>query len=53
MKLDSYIADACIEAEKSPMCHKYGAILIFRSKIVSRGHNSYHQSYLLQENMET
>lgn len=33
--------EAYKEALKSPMNKKYGAVLIHRGRIVSRGHNSY------------
>lgn len=41
-----FVDEARREAMKSPMKHKYGCLLIYRNKIVSRGYNSYSSSSL-------
>jgi hypothetical protein len=38
-KINYYIDEAVKEARKSPMINKYGALLIHRGKIISRGYN--------------
>ena len=42
MFLDEFIDIAIKEAKKSPMYRKHGAVLIYRNKIVGKGHNVYH-----------
>lgn len=34
-----YIDKAIIESFKSDLCHKHGAVLVYRGKIISIGHN--------------
>lgn len=37
----NFIDEALKEANKSPMKNKYGALLIYRNKIISRGYNKF------------
>ncbi|SPN79461.1 CMP deaminase [Brazilian cedratvirus IHUMI] len=37
--MDFYVEAATKEALKSNMRHRYGAVLVYRGKIVSKGHN--------------
>ena len=39
--MDYFVLEAKKEASKSPMSKKYGAIIIYNNKIISRGHNYY------------
>ena len=39
-KHDFYVQEAIAEAKKCTMVSKHGCVIVFRSKIVSRGHNS-------------
>ena len=38
-RYNKFVCDAIKEASKSPMKNKYGAVLIYRNKIISIGHN--------------
>jgi len=40
-QLFKFISEAEYEATKSPMKHKYGCVLIYHGKIISKGHNYY------------
>lgn len=35
------ISEAILQAQKSPLSSKYGAVLVNRNKIISAGHNKY------------
>jgi hypothetical protein len=37
--MDYFVSIAVEEARKSHMSQKYGAVLIYRNKIISKGHN--------------
>lgn len=39
--MDSFVSHAINEAKKSPMYTRYGAILLYRNKVVSLGFNDY------------
>lgn len=39
--LPEYLKLAAVEAKKSPMIKKHGAVLIYRGKIISKGYNNY------------
>jgi hypothetical protein len=45
MKWENIIQTAIDEANKSAVVHRIGAVLIFRSKIVSRGYNHVSTKY--------
>ena len=36
-----FINQAYLEALKSPMATNYGAIIVYKNKIISKGHNYY------------
>lgn len=36
-----FIQEALLEAKKSPMTAKYGAVLVYRNRIISKGYNTY------------
>jgi len=42
LNLNLFVREATKEALKSPVEKKYGAVLVYRNRIVSRGHN-YHR----------
>jgi tRNA(Arg) A34 adenosine deaminase TadA len=50
-KLEFYKKEACMEAMKSPMNKRIGAIMVCRNKIISRGHNYYNISTVLNTNI--
>jgi deoxycytidylate deaminase len=39
--LHYFIEQALLEAQKSPVSSKYGAVLVNRNKIIARGHNKH------------
>ncbi|QKF93577.1 CMP deaminase domain-containing protein [Fadolivirus algeromassiliense] len=48
--MNKFVLAAHNEALKSPMSKKYGAVLIYNNKIISRGHNYYKYIGPLKEN---
>lgn len=47
-----FINEAIKEAKKSPMKNKYGALLIFRNKIISRGYNKFKGKEYISHNID-
>ncbi|KAJ9463501.1 hypothetical protein DIPPA_26870 [Diplonema papillatum] len=51
--LNQHLEAAAMEARKSPMRKKHGAVLLFRNRVVSRGYNRFsslngkHRQYCL------
>ena len=39
--MSDFLNKAYIEANKSPMSAKYGAVLVYRNRIISYAHNTY------------
>ena len=39
--MSSFIDEALLQAHKSPMTAKYGAVLVYRNKVISYAYNTY------------
>lgn len=44
MLFEQFIEIAKKEALKSPLKHKYGAVLIYKNKVISKGYNFFKKS---------
>ena len=45
-----FITEAYVEANKSILSHKHGALLVSGSKVLSRGHNTYAKPKIYSDN---